>query len=264
MAEAVSAGAVLVEPGDGPALMLDLDGFEGPIDLLLVLAREQKVDLARLSISALADQYLAFVAAARRLRLELAADYLVMASWLAYLKSRLLLPEPDPDPDEPSGAELARDLAAQLQRLAAMQRGGHRLMALPRLGIDVLAPGAPEGVTVLTRPVYTLTLYDLMRAYGEARRRGAHAIWQVVPSDLSSIEEAIQRLAALLGTVSDWTPLARFVPRIPGSRLAGRSALAAHFVAGLELVRSGRAELRQEGPFRPLYLRPRAGDPAHV
>ncbi|HEV2303798.1 MAG TPA: ScpA family protein, partial [Stellaceae bacterium] len=151
-------------------LVLDLDGYEGPIDMLLSLAREQKVDLAKISILALADQYLAFIAARRRLRLEIAADYLVMAAWLAYLKSRLLLPEP-PQGDEPSGEELAEALAQRLRLLEAMQEAGLRLMSRPRLGHDVFLRGLPERIAVIPRPVYEVGLYDLLHAYGEGRRR---------------------------------------------------------------------------------------------
>ena len=153
-----------------PAFVLDLDGYEGPIDLLLSLAREQKVDLARISILALADQYLAFIAEQRRLQLEIAADYLVMAAWLAYLKSRLLLPEP-PEEEGPSAVELAEALAHRLRLLAAMQRAGAALMAQPLLGRDVFARGAPEGLDRIDRPVFELSLYDLLRAYGDSHRR---------------------------------------------------------------------------------------------
>src|SRR5258707_12034182 len=151
-----------------PALMVDVDGFEGPLDLLLALARNQQVDLTRISILALANQYLAFIEQARELKIEIAADYLVMAAWLAYLKSRLLLPEPQPD-DEPSGQDLATALTYQLQRLEAMQQAGARLMARPLLGRDVFRRGAPEGIPVVRHKVYDSTLFELLKAYGEGR-----------------------------------------------------------------------------------------------
>src|SRR2546421_11473749 len=156
---------------DRDQLVLELDGYEGPIDLLLALAREQKVDLAKLSILALADQYLAFIAAQHRLRLEIAADYLVMAAWLAYLKSRLLLPEPPAEEDGPSGAELAAALRHRLQLLAAMQRAGGALMGRPQVGRDLYLRGAPEGLPTIDRPVYELSLYELLTAYAEGHRR---------------------------------------------------------------------------------------------
>src|SRR5277367_5430604 len=159
-------------------LVVDLDGYEGPIDVLLALAREQKVDLTHISILQLADQYLAFISAARSLRLEIAADYLVMAAWLAYLKSRLLLPEPQPD-DEPSGAELAAALAYQLQRLEAMQQAGARLMARPQLGRDVFRRGAPEGVPIVKHAQYEATLFELLKAYGEGRSRADSAVLHI-------------------------------------------------------------------------------------
>src|SRR5260221_6734657 len=158
-------------PGEAPALVLDLDGYEGPIDLLLALAREQNVDLAKLSILALADQYLAFIGGQQRLRLEIAADYLVMAAWLAYLKSRLLLPEPPVEDDGPSGAELEAALRPRLRLLAAMQRTGSALMALPQLGRGFFLRGLPEGLPTIDQPVYELSLYQLLTAYGEGHRR---------------------------------------------------------------------------------------------
>lgn len=248
---------------DDGRLVLSLDGFEGPIDLLLGLARDQKVDLAKLSILQLADQYLAFVAEARRVRLELAADYLVMAAWLAYLKSRLLLPEPDEE--EPSGEEMAQALAFQLQRLEAMRRAGGQLMALPRLGSDVFARGAPEGIRVVARSVYELSLYDLLRAYADHRRRKEFGTWRIQPLDLYTMEEARSRLEAMLGRMPDWSALSSFVPTGGAdgetTPLTNRSALAATFAASLELTKAGVIELRQEGAFSPIFLR-RAESPA--
>ena len=234
-------------------LVLDLDGYEGPIDLLLTLAREQKVDLGRISILALADQYLAFIAGQRQLRLEIAADYLVMAAWLAYLKSRLLLPQP-PDDDEPSAAELAVVLEHRLRLLEAMQTAGIRLMARPQLGHDVFLRGAPEGLAIVPVPVYELTLYELLRAYGQSRRHSAPVL-TIEPSAFQSMDDALKRLARFLGHLPDWRELTSFLPQEVRGELFRRSALAATFAAALELVRDGRIELRQERAFGPVFLR---------
>jgi segregation and condensation protein A len=235
-------------------LVLDLDGFEGPIDALLSLARDQKVDLRKISILELADQYLAFIARARRLRLELAADYLVMAAWLAYLKSRLLLPEPPAD-GEPSGAELAAALAFQLQRLEAMQQAGKRLMALPQFGIDFFARGAPEPAKIIDVPVWDVTLFDLLKAYGTHPGRRREGLLRIAPLNLFSMDDALKRIGEMLGQVLDWTVLRNFLPEDLGTPLQRRAAIAATFAASLELARNGRVELRQEGTFAPIYLR---------
>ena len=252
-------------PAEEPALILDLDGYEGPIDLLLALAREQKVDLAKLSILALADQYLAFIAAQRRLRLEIAADYLVMAAWLAYLKSRLLLPEPPDSDDGPSGAELAAALAHRLQLLAAMQRAGAALLARPLLGRDVFARGRPEGLADVARPFYELSLYELLTAYGEGHRRQHSQVLTIEPTAFHSLDDALRRLAGLIGQVPEWRELIAFLPTDLSGAVVRRSALAATFAASLELARAGRIELRQDRAFGPIYLRspaPRRGEPA--
>ncbi|HYZ39613.1 MAG TPA: ScpA family protein [Stellaceae bacterium] len=241
-------------PERGQELVLELDGYEGPIDLLLALAREQKVDLGKISILALADQYLAFIARQSSLSLEIAADYLVMAAWLAYLKSRLLLPQPADD-DAPSGAELAAELEHRLQLLEAMQAAGARLMARPRTGHDVFLRGMPEGVTVIAKPVYALQLYELLRAYGEHRRRTEGAVLAIVPAQFYSMDDALQRLARFLGWLPDWRELSNFLPRELRGEVFQRSALAATFAATLELARSGRVELRQDRAFGPIYLR---------
>ncbi|MBV8133638.1 MAG: segregation/condensation protein A [Alphaproteobacteria bacterium] len=241
-------------PGRAQQLVLELDGYEGPIDLLLALAREQKVDLGKISILALADQYLDFIARQRQLRLEIAADYLVMAAWLAYLKSRLLLPQPAED-DEPSATELAAVLEHRLRLLAAMQIAGGRLMSRPRLGHDVFARGMPEGLAVVAVPVYDLGLYELLRAYGENRRRAAKAVLAIEPSAFHSVEEALKRLSGFLGHVPDWRELTNFLPEELRGELFLRSALAATFAATLELARRGGIELRQDRTFGPIYLR---------
>jgi segregation and condensation protein A len=238
----------------GDELVVDLEGYEGPIDVLLTLAREQKVDLTKISILALADQYLAFIAAARRLRIEIAADYLVMAAWLAYLKSRLLLPEP-PGPEEPTGEELAAALTHQLRRLEAMREMGIRLMALPRLDRDVFARGAPEGLPRKLVPHYQATLLELLRAYGEQRRRKEGAVLHIAPAELYSMDDALDRLRRILGHMPEWRSLASFLPPGLGRGLVGRSAVAATFAASLELARTGKLELRQDRAFGPILLR---------
>ena len=238
-------------PGE---LVVDLDGYEGPIDVLLSLARDQKVDLTKISILQLADQYLAFISAARQMRLEIAADYLVMAAWLAYLKSRLLLPEPQPE-DEPSGAELAAALAFQLQRLEAMQQAGVRLMARPLLGRDVFPRGVPEGLPLVSRFAYDATLYDLLKAYGDSRRRTVGGVLEIRAPELYSMDDALARLGKLLGRLPEWRTLMSFLPPNLRDGLVGRSAVASTFAASLELVRAGRAQLRQDVAFGPIYLR---------
>ena len=240
--------------------VLDLEGFGGPIDALLQLARDQKVDLTRISILELADQYLKFVRAARRLRLELAADYLVMAAWLAYLKSRLLLPEPD-DEEEPSGAELAAALRYQLQRLEAIQRFGQELMARPRLGQEIFARGQPEAMTVLTSTQYQVGLYDLLKAYAANQNRERSERLRIEPSDLYSVESALQRLSRLLGVSPGWRTLATFLPSDLGDGLVWRSAVASTFAASLEMCREGAVKIRQETPFGPIYLRGQEKEP---
>ncbi|MCF8480792.1 MAG: segregation/condensation protein A [Rhodospirillum sp.] len=238
-------------------LVLELDGFEGPIDLLLTLARDQKVDLAKLSILALAEQYLTFMVHAQKAQLELAADYLVMAAWLAYLKSRLLLPAQKSE-EEPSGEELAAALQFQLQRLEAMRRVSDRLMNRPRLGRDLFARGAPEGIGLIKRPIFAATLHDLLRAYGSVRgARDRPRVLEIEPFDLYSVDDAIQRISAMLGTVLDWTTLRAFLPPRMLDPLARRSALAATFVATLEMAKQGILSVRQDGgTYAPIHVKP--------
>ena len=253
------------QPADEPALVLDLDGYEGPIDLLLALAREQKVDLAKLSILALADQYLAFIAAQRRLRLEIAADYLVMAAWLAYLKSRLLLPAPPQGDGDPSGEALATALAHRLRLLAAMQRAGTALLARPLLDRDVFRRGRPEGLPNIDLPAYALSLFELLAAYGQGHRRQHARVLTIEPTAFHSLDAALRRLAEFVGLVPDWRELMAFLPAEWGGALLRRSALAATFAASLELARAGQIELRQDRAFGPIYLRSpaaRRGDTA--
>ena len=238
----------------GVQLTLDLDGFEGPIDVLLTLARDQKVDLAKISILQLANQYLAYIADVRSVRLEIAADYLVMAAWLAYLKSRLLLPEPEGEPD-PTAEAMAAALQFQLRRMEAMQEAGVRLMARPMVGRDVFERGAPEGVKVIVNEKLEPNLYELLKAYGSIRAKDEAAVLEIAPSELFSMEVAMIRLREMLGGVMDWTDLTAFLPPNLRDTLITRSALAATFAASLELVREGMAQFRQTAAFAPIYLR---------
>jgi segregation and condensation protein A len=240
-------------------LVLDLDGFEGPIDLLLTLARDQKVDITKISILALAEQYLAFIAHAQRVKLELAADYLVMAAWLAYLKSRLLLPE-DKGEEQPTGEQMAEALAFQLRRLESMQEAGRRLFDRPLMGRDVFTLGTPEGTEVVSEAIYEPSLYELMRCYGAIRSRDTDTMLQISPQELYTVEQAVERLRQLLGHSLDWADLSAFLPENLKGSLIMRSALASTFAATLELVRQGQAELRQDGAFNPIYIRARKRD----
>ena len=235
-------------------LVLDLEGFEGPIDLLLTLARQQKVDLMHISILTLAEQYLSFITAAKQLRLEVAADYLVMAAWLAYLKSRLLLPPPDVD-EEGSGPELAEALTFQLRRLDAMRDAGEKLLHMPRLGRDVFGRGAPEGMEIVRTPVYEITLYELLKAYGDNRRRATSSNLVIEVSQLYSISDAIERLRGIVGHVGEWATLSSFLPAEFSDGLVMRSAVASTCAASLELVKEGRAQIRQSSPFGPIFIK---------
>ena len=239
-------------PGSSDRLTLDLEGWEGPLDLLLTLARAQKVDLAKISILALVEQYLAFIADAKRLRLEIAADYLVMAAWLAYLKSCLLLPK-DPTVD-PSPDELAMRLQLRLQRLQAMREAGARLIGRDRIGRDVFLRGGPEGLTVVRRSSWTTDLYDLISAYGIVRARSEPAIHVVARRPVMTLDEAIHRLERMIGARLEWTRLEAFLPETQDAGFR-RSALASSFVAVLELARLGKVRIDQDGSFEPLFVR---------
>jgi len=250
-----AGGPDVIAPGEGE-LIVNLEGFEGPLDLLLSLARDQKVDLRRISMVALVDQYLVHIHQARRMRLELAADYLVMAAWLAYLKSRLLLPEP-PAGEEPSGQEMADALQWQLRRLEAMQEAGTRLMARPQLGRDIFSRGQPEGIVVVRRAVWDVKLYDLLSAYGSQVRPKDADTYQIAPMEFFSVEEAAERLGRMLGIAIDWQSLEAFLPAGLTDPARRRSAIAATFVAGLQLAKDGQIELRQTERFGPIHLRKR-------
>jgi segregation and condensation protein A len=244
-----------------PAFTVDLDGFEGPLDLLLELARRQRVDLARISILALAEQYLRFIEAARKLRLELAADYLVMAAWLAFLKSRLLLPAPA-EPAELDAPALAEGLAQRLRALAAIRKAGEYLMSRPRLGRDFFSRGEPEAaVNTSGRITYQANLYDLLAAYARQTQRHALARVRFKTREVWSLAEARQALTRLFGAQGDWTAFDNFVVEACAISDLRRSARASTFAASLELAREGRIEMRQEGAFAPLWLRPTGLNP---
>jgi segregation and condensation protein A len=234
------------------ALYLELDGWEGPLDLLLDLARRQKVDLRRISILELVDQYLTYIERAEALRLELAADYLVMAAWLAYLKSALLLPREEQE--DPSPEELALRLQLRLQRLAAMRDAAARLMGRDRLGRDVFRRGAPEGLRVDRRNAWQCDWYALVQAYGQVKARTAPVVHVVRDRMVMTLDSALARVSSLLGVNLDWMELRDFLPPHAEPRLR-RSALASSFVAALELARLGKAELRQDHTFGPIHLR---------
>ncbi|MCA0422992.1 MAG: segregation/condensation protein A [Proteobacteria bacterium] len=238
------------------ALVVDLSGFEGPLDLLLDLARRQKVDLARISILALAEQYLIFIAEARRLRLELAADYLVMAAWLAYLKSRLLLPEQKQE-GEPEAAELAADLAERLARLEALRRAATLIGQRPRLNVDVFQRGMPQPVVVHHGAAWDVTLHDLISAYLDRRRHQAAARVSIARRTVWSLQEAREALERLVGHAIDWAPIDTFLTGYALDPSARRSARASAFAASLELAREGSIDLRQDKAFAPLFLRKR-------
>jgi segregation and condensation protein A len=245
------------QPTEDPALYLELDGWEGPLDLLLDLARRQKVDLRRISILDLVDQYLGYIDRAGALRLELAADYLVMAAWLAYLKSALLLPKEEQE--DPSPEDLALRLQLRLQRLGAMREAAARLMARDRLGRDVFARGAPEGLRVDRKNAWACEWFDLIQAYGQVKARTAPVVHMVRDRMVMTLDSALARVAAMLGVTLDWIELRDFLPPPQEGdwtepRLR-RSALASSFVAALELARLGKAEIAQDETFGPLRLR---------
>jgi segregation and condensation protein A len=236
------------------AFVVNLGGFEGPLDMLLQMARTQKVDLKHISILALVEQYLTFINEARRLKLELAADYLVMAAWLAWLKSRLLLPKEEAPENEPSAQELAARLQLQLLRLEAIRDVGTRLMGRNRLGRDVFRRGCPEPLQIIKHRAFDVTLYELLKAYGDVAARQKVIHYTPQRRAVFGLEAAIERLQRLIGTAIDWTELSTFLP--PGADLEfQRSALASTFVASLEMARQGKAELQQLQPFGPLYVR---------
>ena len=246
-----------LEAGPGDTLVVDVEGFEGPLGLLLALARTQKVDLAKISVLALAQQYLDFIAEARRLRLEVAADYLVMAAWLAFLKSKLLLPAEKDEEGEPTGAELAALLAFRLKRLHAMREVSAQLMTRKRLGRDVFARGTPEPIRITRKSIYEANVYDLLKAYSQQRQRTAIRTWQIRQRTVWSLKEARAELERLLGIACDWAPLDQLLAEFLVEPELRKTALASSFTATLEMTREGALEIRQAKSFAPLLIRRR-------
>lgn len=247
---------LLNERSEGEQLMLYLGDFDGPIDMLLTLARDQKVDLAKISILALANQYIDFIEKARALRLELAADYLVMAAWLAYLKSRMLIPQEEKKQAEPSAQDLAEALQFQLRRLEAMRKVANDLFHLPRLGYNVFARGEPEGLKTEYVPRYEMTFYDLLRAYGDIKQRQQNAVYKLNPVKLFSLEEAIERMEHMLGKIpQEWVSLFMFLPGGVKEKIVKRSAVASTFGGALEMAKRGLLKIHQEKNYGPIYIR---------
>ncbi len=240
------------EKADNSALYLELDGWEGPLDLLLDLARRQKVDLRQISILALVDQYLDYIEKAEALRLELAADYLVMAAWLAYLKSSLLLPREEQE--DPSPEDLALRLQLRLQRLGAMREAAARLMARDRIGRDTFLRGAPEGLRIDRKSLWRSDIFSLIQAYGQVKARTAPRIYHVMDRPVMTLDSALDRVSAMLGVALDWIDLRDFLPPFAEPRLR-KSALASSFVAALELARLGKAEIAQDEIFGAMRIR---------
>lgn len=258
----------LPKEGDSDAFLLNIDGYEGPIDVLLDMARNQKVDLREISILQLVRQYLGFIERAKELRLELAAEYLVMAAWLAYLKSRLLLPQEKKEEGELSGEQMAEALQFQLRRLEAMRDAAEKLMQRPQLGINVFPRGMPEGLKTRYETHWQVNIYDLLKAYGDITRRQEYQNYELPTFNIMSMEEAADRLAKMLGNLprsgphSVWTTLQSFIPENIQDPLLLRSSVASTFTAGLEMAKQGKLEIRQDGAFRTIYLRTANREPA--
>ena len=248
--------AVAEQVDDDVALVVDVEGYEGPLDLLLNLARQQKVDLAKISILALADQYLAFIEAARKIRLELAADYLVMAAWLAFLKSRLLLPEP-PSEEGPSAEEMATALANRLRRLEAIREAANRLMTRPQLQRDIFMRGQPEAIAEIKHPKFTATLFDLLSAYAAQRQQRVLATVHLAKRTVWSLAEARASLERLVGVAEEWSCLDEYLMTYVIDPSQRATVFASSFAATLELVREGTMEVNQKQAFAPLYFRKR-------
>ena len=257
-AAAFSEDAPQDRGSDEPTLIVDVEGFEGPLDLLLSLARQQKGDLARISILALANQYLAFVEQSRLMRLELAADYLVMAAWLAYLKSRLLLPDPVA-PEGMSAADMATALALRLKRLDAIRGAGARLFERPLLGRDVFERGDPEPIAEIRRPEWSATLYDLISAYAAERRRHALKRVRFANRTVWSLAEARTILERMVGATADWSRLDDYLIAYVVAPAMRATVFASSLAAALEMVREGAVDIHQAAAFAPIYMRKRAG-----
>jgi len=260
----------LTQGDDVDSLLINIDGYEGPIDVLLDMARTQKVDLREISILQLVRQYLGFIERAKELRLELAAEYLVMAAWLAYLKSRLLLPQEKKEDAEYSGEQMAEALQFQLRRLEAMRDLGQKIMSRPQLGVNVFARGMPDGLRTKFETTWQVSLYDLLKAYGDITRRKEYQTYDLPTFNILSMEDAANNLAKMLGNLprtgphSVWTTLQSFIPEGITDPLLIRSTMASTFTAGLEMAKQGKLEIRQEGAFKPIYLRTASREPGYV
>ncbi|MBT4588630.1 MAG: segregation/condensation protein A [Rhodospirillaceae bacterium] len=260
MSDDISSVIEEFEDGDRPAvqpgtdLVLDVGGFEGPIDVLLTLARDQKVDITQISILELADQYLYWVSEIRSSNLELAADYLVMAAWLAYLKSRLLIPDMSTE-DEPTGEEMAEALQFQLRRLESMQDSGARIMARSQLGLDFFKRGDPERFGYNSTSIYDVSMYELLSAYGEHTHRSNVKTLHIQGSDLFSPDDAVKRMLGMIGKIPDWAQLDQFLPMELRGDIISRSALASTFVAALQITKEGKMQMRQGGAFEKIFVK---------
>ena len=246
---------------DKSAFVVDVDGFEGPLDLLLAMARTHKVDLPRISVLALAEQYLKFIHEAQKLRLELAADYLVMAAWLAYLKSKLLLPREENPEDHVSAEEMAQRLSFRLMRLDAMRNAAAELMNRDRLGRDVFGRGCPEQIKRVRETTYTARIFDLLKAYADQRQRTMKVVHHVKKRTVWSIKDARTKLQTLIGDLEEsWVQLDFFIERYLPTPEETKTVRASSFGASLEMVREGVLELRQDAPFAPIFMRRRDAD----
>jgi len=260
----------LLGDGDADSLLINIDGYEGPIDVLLDMARTQKVDLREISILQLVRQYLNFIERAKELRLELAAEYLVMAAWLAYLKSRLLLPQVKKEGAEYSGEQMAEALQFQLRRLEAMRDVGQKVMVRPQLGVNVFSRGMPENLKTKFETHWDVELYDLLKAYGDIKRRQEYQTYDLPTFNIMSMEDAATNLAKMLGNLprsgphSVWTTLQSFIPEGITDPLLIRSTVASTFTAGLEMAKQGKLEIRQDSAFKPIYLRTADREPGFV
>ncbi|MGM4886150.1 segregation and condensation protein A [Tardiphaga sp. 20_F10_N6_6] len=253
-----------VVPDDEPSLVVDVEGYEGPLDLLLALARQQKVDLHKISILALADQYLLFIEAARKIRLELAADYLVMAAWLAFLKSRLLLPDTTVPGEGPSAEDMATALANRLRRLEAIREASNRLMTRPQLNRDIFPRGVPESIAEVKHPRFTATLYDLLSAYATQRQARVLTRVHLAKRTVWSLSEARASLERLVGMAEDWSRLDEYLLAYVADPAQRATVMASSFAAALELVREGTLDLSQKEAFAPLYFRKHIAQPVQV
>ena len=246
-------------PAAEDVMYVDVDGYEGPLDLLLDLARRQKVDLAAISVLALAEQYLKFIETVREKRIEVAADYLVMAAWLAYLKSRLMVPQAASD-EEPSGEMLAAMLQFRLKRLEAMRRAASQLMNRPRLGFQIYARGAPEPIEIARKSLWEASLYDLLKAYAGQRERGATTEYTPFHRTVWSLQEARDILQRLIGDSFEWVAMDTYLEQYLATPTERATVRASTFASSLELVRLGQIDLRQTETFGPLFMRRRKDD----